>query len=92
MLKGQADRIEVIVQKDRMNDFRSYETTQRSRMPERTTTQVVVTFPFKSWNVLLCRGVDIMQVDSQGRGLEHYARDSWRMTEQEKVVSSLLLQ
>ncbi len=32
-----------------------------------------------------------MQVDSQGRGLEHYARDSWRMTEQEKVVSSLLL-
>jgi hypothetical protein len=34
--------------------------------------------------------VDIMQVDSQGRGLEHYARDSWRMTEQEKVINSLL--
>jgi hypothetical protein len=29
-----------------------------------------------------------MQVDSQGRGLEHYARDSWRMTEQEKVINS----
>ncbi len=33
----------------------------------------------------LYRGVDIMQVDSHGRGLEHYARDSWRMSEQEKV-------
>jgi hypothetical protein len=38
---------------------------------------------------MMCRGVDIMQVDGQGRGLEHYARDSWRMSEQEKVTHTL---
>jgi hypothetical protein len=32
-----------------------------------------------------------MQVDSQGRGLEHYARDSWRMTEQEKVFKNFYI-
>ena len=28
------------------------------------------------------RGVDIQETDTQGRDLEHYARDSWRMSEQ----------
>ena len=42
--------------------------------------------------VLWSRGVDIMQVDSQGRGLEHYARDSWRMSEQEKVELAVPVQ
>jgi len=35
--------------------------------------------------MLNCRGVDIMETDAQGRGLEHYARDSWRMSEREKT-------
>ena len=26
-----------------------------------------------------------METDAQGRGLEHYARDSWRMSEREKT-------
>ena len=33
-----------------------------------------------------------MQVDSQGRGLEHYARDSWRMSELEKVELAVPVQ
>ncbi|XP_023338839.1 POTE ankyrin domain family member H isoform X2 [Eurytemora carolleeae] len=35
--------------------------------------------------MLNCRGVEIMETDAQGRGLEEYARDSWRMSEQEKT-------
>jgi len=34
--------------------------------------------------MLHCRGVDIMEVDTQGRDIQHYARDSWRMNDQEK--------
>ena len=34
---------------------------------------------------MCCRGVDIMETDNQGRGLEHYARDSWRMSDREKA-------
>ena len=32
--------------------------------------------------LFIYRGVDIQETDTQGRDLEHYARDSWRMSEQ----------
>ena len=37
------------------------------------------------YNTPFLRGVEIMETDAQGRGLEEYARDSWRMSEQEKT-------
>lgn len=45
-------------------------------------------------NVNCSRGVDIMQTDGQGRGLEHFARDSWRMSETEKaeIIDIIMLE